>query len=698
MINSNQGMRFPSETLEEEHKIRAKSTGMEEEVNDSNDSFQGNSGNFQQFSLAQKAFEGIEPGAIISSNLELKMLVHETSFTKVFLGELLNEDKKIEKTAVKLTVKGKVLENSCCSFGFSYREKQKKKVFWRMKNSLNWRDPKLPIPKYFSFLKTETLKIEVMEAAEYGSLYSFLSENQETIDAGLFLSITRQILNAIFFLINKKIYYLSIDPTNILIQKDSSFPKGIKVLLSSFKHSEVFLDKKDSIDPFGWLDLTTFTPPEMFRNKEDFNPVKADIWSLGSLMYYMLMRREIPYDQFCRQKSSEVVEIVLNDLLPILNRQLPAENSNFLVGIMEECLKSDPNERIGLERLIKKLERLDKLVNVATKNGTPSPKQEMMEERSPLSPNEESWPHPDSHLAIDNAHIEHGEEPKPSERFHSFDIRDPIGPWKRRLEENQKLELKLLHSRIADSERKLQAMINTEMHGFLFPPGAFESEKKQNESLKREIVGIVFENTKDWMDERLKSLNKGMEYVRTISSFFELSQAQESLNLTNSKKQAIQAFKQILSQVLENFQKLLEDVSWFFGDEIFYWIEESLAFTRVVQAMIRELADHRRKIFEFRRNSIGKSGNFPRGNKGPGRGRTKTAQKSKMHLVLVGALYLLETCKTLTRELSFFMRTGGLSLNGKISIPTQCEFSQKGNGSFEARMFLEKHLLHLLPF
>ena len=82
-----------------------------------------------------------------------------------------------------------------------------------------------------------------------------------------------------------------------------------------------------------------FSAPEIISKRANYDPVKAEIWSLGVILYTMVMRR-VPF----------------SDAWSIVNRQvkLPFDDSTVKAGVFDllrRLLEKDPIKRITLSAI-----------------------------------------------------------------------------------------------------------------------------------------------------------------------------------------------------------------------------------------------------------------------------------------------------------------------------------------------------------
>ena len=153
------------------------------------------------------------------------------------------------------------------------------------------------------------------------------SKNKMKIISGIF--------NAIDYLHQRFVSHGDIKLENILVTKDCQ-PK-----LIDFGYAKTTL-VADEDDKCGTI---WYAPPEMFK-KGNYNPIKADIWSLGIILYVMEMRR-YPYDD---DDTNEVIHHIVKDRI-----QIPYEMNNESGRMVKICTHHDPSLRPSIKDLISML-------------------------------------------------------------------------------------------------------------------------------------------------------------------------------------------------------------------------------------------------------------------------------------------------------------------------------------------------------
>ena len=147
-----------------------------------------------------------------------------------------------------------------------------------------------------------------------------------------------QILEAVAYLHSKNIVHRDIKPSNLLVITKE---QQLEVKLSDFGLAKNYEEAGLSGITLSQHVLGTmeFLAPEQCYGSRDVDP-RADIYSLGATIYYLLTRRLIYDDQ---KDSHLAVKVLINEPVPIrqANSQVPEE----IAFTIMRCLKKEPGER-----------------------------------------------------------------------------------------------------------------------------------------------------------------------------------------------------------------------------------------------------------------------------------------------------------------------------------------------------------------
>ncbi len=131
----------------------------------------------------------------------------------------------------------------------------------------------------------------VSRYANGGDLTDFLSDTVKSsyMSEDLARLVFKQVSNAVFELHKLGIYHRDIKMMNIFVHQGGS-RKDTKFMLADFGNAQVLQDGEMLTDMQGTMH---WMAPEVMKKQE--NGLKADIWSLGVLLYALICG-EPPYD------------------------------------------------------------------------------------------------------------------------------------------------------------------------------------------------------------------------------------------------------------------------------------------------------------------------------------------------------------------------------------------------------------------
>jgi serine/threonine protein kinase len=197
------------------------------------------------------------------------------------------------------------------------------------------------IETYETFRTANNIYI-VMELCDGETLYEYIQKNMYNINyverEKEVLNFVEQIKNGLEYLKNKNIIHRDLKPKNILI-KNNGNQKIIKIV--DFGFAKFFENSDINFD--GYTDLTnTFcgtplymAPELLIENKYN---IKADLWSVGVIMYEMLYGT-VPYDK--PKSINELSKMMKNNHITF-----PEIYSEICIDLMRLLLMIDPTERI----------------------------------------------------------------------------------------------------------------------------------------------------------------------------------------------------------------------------------------------------------------------------------------------------------------------------------------------------------------
>lgn len=204
--------------------------------------------------------------------------------------------------------------------------KSRSSAWYNETNSLK-QSPHKNIISIYNFFSDEKFNYIVLDYCSNGSLRNYIKKNGP-MEKQKFITIARQILEALAYLHSNGISHGDIKPDNVL------FDEYNRPLLSDFGAADIINYKSPtSCSPL-------YAPPEVLVQKK-YDPKKADMWSFGVMCYVMLVGN-LPY------KSK-----IVSDLLKLItNRDTWLSRDKTLQQITKLCLNENPNNRISAQDLL----------------------------------------------------------------------------------------------------------------------------------------------------------------------------------------------------------------------------------------------------------------------------------------------------------------------------------------------------------
>ena len=197
----------------------------------------------------------------------------------------------------------------------------------------------------FKTINTENHQFIILEYCPNGDLEAYIRKNGPIQDLNKFYIFLSRILSALLYMESHNFAHNDIKPSNILIDNYGR-PK-----LADFGLSKKMLSEHDlSLQFAGSL---AFIAPEILSHRP-YNPMRADIWSFGVLVYYMALGR-LPfavgnYQDFKKSIAAGSYNIPksLNPKIALIIRKTlvvdPTKRMSFqeISNLVEEEIKPDP--------------------------------------------------------------------------------------------------------------------------------------------------------------------------------------------------------------------------------------------------------------------------------------------------------------------------------------------------------------------
>jgi len=204
----------------------------------------------------------------------------------------------------------------------------------------------------------------VMPLCKDGELYDRLEKTQDCFGEGEARYWFRQIIEGVNTLHRAQVCHRDISLENVLIHGGSCHIIDMGMSLRIPQHKKVMEDsmhlteeerrirekKSMYISPQGRCGKFYYMAPEIYANKEAFNPYAIDIWSAGAVLFMMLTGAP-PYERASYSDScfQWIASGRLSELLSAWGRDVSTEAIDLLQGML--CV--DPSKRLTTEEVLR---------------------------------------------------------------------------------------------------------------------------------------------------------------------------------------------------------------------------------------------------------------------------------------------------------------------------------------------------------
>ena len=189
------------------------------------------------------------------------------------------------------------------------------------------------INRFLDFFETPDSFVIVLEYCENGTLDSSIKENVHICEKNA-RKIFTQLALALDYLHNEvHVIHRDIKPQNVLIDKNNN------IHLADFGLSKTFQDGKPLFSTL--CGTVHYIAPEMLYSKSYSS--KADIWSLGVLLYYMVCGT-MPFDG---QSMAEI-----SQKISYSDPEFPLYLSFELRDLLQKMMNKDPEQRPSIKQVL----------------------------------------------------------------------------------------------------------------------------------------------------------------------------------------------------------------------------------------------------------------------------------------------------------------------------------------------------------
>ncbi|KAK9767208.1 hypothetical protein K7432_003133 [Basidiobolus ranarum] len=201
-------------------------------------------------------------------------------------------------------------------------------------------------PNVVAFLEsfeTETHFVLVLEFVQDGDLFDYVVNNPNEFCESKIKKIFRQLVEAVEYLHSKRICHRDLKLENVLIQESSDGNISVKITdlgLAEFVSDNSILTTRCGSEEY--------TAPEVILGQPS-NGFKADVWSLGVILYTMLVGF-LPFSMDGSQSRRSFFYRIAN-----ADYRLPQDRpiSQEAKDLLRSILQSNPKKRLDVETIKK---------------------------------------------------------------------------------------------------------------------------------------------------------------------------------------------------------------------------------------------------------------------------------------------------------------------------------------------------------
>jgi serine/threonine protein kinase len=192
----------------------------------------------------------------------------------------------------------------------------------------------------------------VLPLCKDGELYDRLEQTKDCFDEGEARYWFRQIAQGVKSLHKAGVCHRDISLENVLIHGGSCHIIDMGMSLRVPQHIASTIDEQSKnilLTPQGRCGKYYYMAPEIYANREAFNPFAIDVWSTGAVLFMMLTGAPA-YERPCKMDPcfQWIMSERLSELLEAWNRKLTPDAIDLLSGM----LSVDPEKRLSLDQVL----------------------------------------------------------------------------------------------------------------------------------------------------------------------------------------------------------------------------------------------------------------------------------------------------------------------------------------------------------
>ena len=184
---------------------------------------------------------------------------------------------------------------------------------------------------YQAIIKPQFVCLVMQLCQGEGSLHDYIKEYGR-LHEELALKIFRQIVGAVNYVLDKGFCHRDIKPRNIMLESDMT------VKLIDFGLAVEI--EKVSVSGCRRAGTLSYLPPEVLEG--NYDPIKADMWSLGVTLYEMITSHR----PFVQEKDENLCDLIKSGKYKIYSYF-----STGITGILAQLMEMDPTKRLSIKEV-----------------------------------------------------------------------------------------------------------------------------------------------------------------------------------------------------------------------------------------------------------------------------------------------------------------------------------------------------------
>lgn len=253
---------------------------------------------------------------MIGKHYKLIKEIGSGTFGKVYLAEHLPTGRSL---AIKVLEKEKIMDES-----------DVERVSRELRIAQSISHPHLV--QLYHLLETNEYIFLIMEFLPGGELYDYIVSQKRLGEEEAFLFFI-QVVSAVEYLHSLNIVHRDLKPENLLLDKDKRTLKLVDFGLGRFYEQDAKIETA--------CGSPCYAPPEML-SKLKYDPIKADIWSLGIVLFAMLAGF-LPFDD---ENTDVLYKKIIEGKF-----KMPGSISLDVADLLSKIIHTDPEQRLSLAEI-----------------------------------------------------------------------------------------------------------------------------------------------------------------------------------------------------------------------------------------------------------------------------------------------------------------------------------------------------------